>query len=273
MGQVNAPPQRLMIGRDLLRLLPVWKATTIYDVGCGTGQLTRELANKYGACHGIDIDPIVIDVARRLADRDAAVQFATADLRNWSPKKHSVDVLFCHFVLHWLQDHETILRRFADCLRFGGVLAIAIPVTARTGLRRALNAVCDQRPWSEHVADVRLPASVHSVSWYSKVLKAIGLEPMICETRTYHFRLTPHELIAWINTSVLPLYLNRLCQRDWRSFVQSMDAALRMEYRVDHHGKIGFALPVRRFMARKHTDAGAVSPYRIPHTQMEVTSK
>lgn len=65
--------------RWILRQLPD-RLTTSLDVGCGTGNLVRALAERADVSAGIDIDPTVIDIARRNSATCPAVTFDVLDL-------------------------------------------------------------------------------------------------------------------------------------------------------------------------------------------------
>jgi len=69
--------------RWLLRQLPDRPSRTI-DVGCGTGSLVRALAQRSDVAMGIDVDPVVIDLASRHPARGANESFAVVDLRDAS---------------------------------------------------------------------------------------------------------------------------------------------------------------------------------------------
>jgi len=82
----------------LLELAEVGPDDVVYDLGCGDGRIVIAAARDYGARGvGIDIDPILIDQARRAAcDAGVAdrVEFLQQDLYEADVRPASVVVLF-----------------------------------------------------------------------------------------------------------------------------------------------------------------------------------
>ncbi len=54
-----------------------WQPTSVLDAGCGTGRVARELARRGVDVVGVDVDPSMIDTARRLAPE---LEWVAADL-------------------------------------------------------------------------------------------------------------------------------------------------------------------------------------------------
>jgi SAM-dependent methyltransferase len=56
--------------------------TTVLDAGCGTGRVAVELQARGYALTGVDLDPALLDTARR---KDRTVEWVTADLASLDP--------------------------------------------------------------------------------------------------------------------------------------------------------------------------------------------
>ena len=54
-----------------------WRPATVLDAGCGTGRVARELARRGVDVVGVDVDPSMIETARRLSPE---LEWVTADL-------------------------------------------------------------------------------------------------------------------------------------------------------------------------------------------------
>jgi 2-polyprenyl-6-hydroxyphenyl methylase/3-demethylubiquinone-9 3-methyltransferase len=114
------------------------------DAGCGTGTLTRFLAEKGCSVTGLDAAPKMIEMAR-LRTREHplrdAMQFSVAGqddvgtIERLSNAMGSLDGILCSSVLEYLPDPEQILKEFARVLKPGGILLISVP-NAQSVVRR-----------------------------------------------------------------------------------------------------------------------------------------
>ena len=93
--------------RDLVQRIPSGEAVSAADIGCGPGNSTEVLRDRYPRARivGLDSSPDMIEAAReRLPD----IAFEVADIRYWRPKE-PFDVILANAVLQWVRDHETLL--------------------------------------------------------------------------------------------------------------------------------------------------------------------
>lgn len=119
--------QRLRPALDLLAQVPLSAPGRVYDLGCGTGEVTRRLAARWPAAQVVGIDR-----SRAMLDRAAAepgrVRWIEADLRDWRPEAPA-DLLFSNATLHWLDDHPSLFPRLVGQLAPGGCLAVQMPLS------------------------------------------------------------------------------------------------------------------------------------------------
>jgi ubiquinone/menaquinone biosynthesis C-methylase UbiE len=111
------------------------------DLGCGTGQLTRRLVERFPASEvvGIDYSAGMLTQARdRLTDTAALVR-ADAQLPPLRPG--SVDVVVCTESFHWYRDQQRTLSSLANVLRPGGRLVIASIAAVTTVGQSALRTL------------------------------------------------------------------------------------------------------------------------------------
>ncbi|WP_043262842.1 class I SAM-dependent methyltransferase [Streptomyces sp. CT34] len=105
----------------ILRQLPRHFGSAL-DVGCGSGDLARLLAERAGTVHGVDSDPEIIAQAQQLTSPPTPVTFATADALAGIPA-NSYDVITCVAAIHHLPFTEA-LSAFRKHLAPGGTLVI-----------------------------------------------------------------------------------------------------------------------------------------------------
>jgi trans-aconitate 2-methyltransferase len=91
---------------------------TVLDAGCGTGRVTRILAEKVmkeGRVYAVDIDSNMVSHAKKNLQDFENVMVIQSDLMDVElPRK--VDVIFSNAVIHWILDHKRLFKHFWDLL-------------------------------------------------------------------------------------------------------------------------------------------------------------
>src|SRR5215467_5877720 len=117
--------ERTRPARDLVARIPNLEVRTAADIGCGPGNSTEVLRERFprAAIIGLDSSPEMIAAARkRLPD----VAFGVADIRRWRGEE-IFDVILANAALQWIPDHETLLPALIAKLADGGSLAVQTP--------------------------------------------------------------------------------------------------------------------------------------------------
>jgi 2-polyprenyl-3-methyl-5-hydroxy-6-metoxy-1,4-benzoquinol methylase len=151
----------------LLRNVPEGSAAAL-DIGCGSGEVARQLAARCQHVVGIDLSPRMIELARNRSAKFTNVEFHIADVADWLKEDGAYDCVTSMAVLHHM-DIEPAIERIACAIRPGGRLLI-IDMLDRSGwryiplnalafavgglrnviLRRRLPSLALRRAWLEH---------------------------------------------------------------------------------------------------------------------------
>jgi len=103
-------------GKGLIPLLNPQPDELILDLGCGTGHLTKTIAESGARVIGIDSSPRMIDMARTSYPE---LEFHVADARNFSFTT-PFDAIFSNATLHWVRPPESVVGCIAASLKAGG---------------------------------------------------------------------------------------------------------------------------------------------------------
>jgi SAM-dependent methyltransferase len=178
-------------GRDLVKLLSPQPGERILDVGCGTGQLTTQIAASGADVTGIDSSPAMVDQARQNAP---GLRFEVQDVCAL-PYREEFDAVFSNAVLHWVTRAEEAAGAMSRALKPGGRLVLEF---GGRGNVRELLAASDRALRHLGIAD---PERYHpwfypSIAEYAGILERCELEVGFA---TLFDRPTPleHGLAPW----------------------------------------------------------------------------
>jgi trans-aconitate 2-methyltransferase len=118
---------RLRPGLELLERIQSTAPRLICDLGCGTGKLTRLLAERWPAAKvfGIDHSKEMLQEAQA---ETSTVQWIKADLRDWRPPSPP-DLIYTNATLQWVEGHRDLFPQLLSQLRTGGTLAVQMPLS------------------------------------------------------------------------------------------------------------------------------------------------
>jgi trans-aconitate methyltransferase len=157
------------LAADLLELLAPRAGERILDLGCGTGHLTRRIADSGAAVMGLDIDTGMIEQARR---HYPGLRFEQGDAADFTVTK-PCDAVFSNAALHWVLDAEGAVRCIARALRPGG--RFVAEFGGKGNVASVLAAV--QASLADHGhGGIPSPWYYPSVGEYATLLERHGLE-------------------------------------------------------------------------------------------------
>ncbi len=116
--------------RDYLDAMDIDSASTVLDMGCGTGVAARTIArrtNFSGRVTGIDLSPYLVEAAKRLADEEGLgdlVEFRSGDTRELDIPDGRFDAVVAHTLVSHVQEALTVIKEAGRVVRPGGLIAI-----------------------------------------------------------------------------------------------------------------------------------------------------
>jgi trans-aconitate 2-methyltransferase len=235
---------------DLIARVPDGDVRTVVDLGCGTGELTRTLAERWPEARilGIDHSEEMLAQARERAGHPH-LRFVCADLAEWEPEA-PLDRIVSNAALQWLPDHGTLIGRLVERLAPRGALAVQVPHNRGEGAFRALDALAAEAPWRERFAGAGRRPAIEAPHFYAERLLALGLEVELWET-VYHHRLAGHaEIVEWMKGTTLRPLLSVLAPPQREEFLTALAARIAPLFPAQPYGVF---FPFRRlfFVARR----------------------
>src|SRR5580693_7647130 len=112
--------------RELIAKLKLRGDEQVLDIGCGDGKVTAEIARAvpHGRVLGVDASPEMIAFAKKTfpPSKISNLKFEVCDARKIKSPAGSFDFVFSNAALHWVDDHEAVLKGAAAVLKPGGRL-------------------------------------------------------------------------------------------------------------------------------------------------------
>jgi trans-aconitate 2-methyltransferase len=222
----------------------------IYDLGCGTGHITRLLTRRWrnAAIVGVDSSQSMLDRARQGEDEGSSITWQLDDIATWrSPRP--VDVIYSNAALHWVDDHEQLFPRLLGQLAPGGVLAVQMPRSWQLPSHRLMREVLER-------------GGEHSGPLGDAALRARYARPPVAEPADYYQWLAPHAahidiwtteylqilegedaVLEWVKGTGLRPITDALTGAERERFIRIYRQRLAEEYPVSTDGKILYLFP------------------------------
>ncbi|WP_341926698.1 methyltransferase domain-containing protein [Nocardioides psychrotolerans] len=182
---------------DLLSRVATTDPGVVVDLGCGPGNLTRLLVERWpdAAVGGLDSSPEMIEAARVAEPRAA---FEVADLRAWAPEPGSVDVVVSNATLQWVPGHLELVPSLLRAVRPGGWLAFQVPANFDQPSHTIRAELADLPPYDEHTRGIASPES-HDAAAYLETLTALGCDVDAWETTYLHVLTGDDPVFTWVS--------------------------------------------------------------------------
>lgn len=206
------------LAAPLVDLLDPRPGERILDVGCGTGELTRAIAERGARVLGVDASPSMIEQARRA---HPGLEFRVADAREMRFDA-PFDAVFSNAALHWIRPPEAAAARIREALRPGG--RFAAEFGGEGNVRRVLEAA----EAAGRALGLELGGLLHanyfpSAAAYGSLLKDAGFELRSLELYDRPTRLEgPEGLRQWIRM-FRPAALERVPAAGREGFFRTME--------------------------------------------------
>ncbi len=240
---------RLRPALDLLARIGVAAPASVVDLGCGAGNVSRQLAHRWPAARieGVDGDAAMLERARAATAGDGRFSWTQSDLAAWRPRP-SVDVLYSNAALHWLDDHARLFPALFATVAPSGVMAVQMPDNFRAPSHQALFDVASRVPWRERLAPHVRRAPVAAIAAYHEWLEplAASLDLWAAEYLQWLPKRSDgeHPIVAWTRGTALVPFVAALEDGERQAFVDAF--AVRVEEAYPRRGDGSVLFPFRR---------------------------
>lgn len=225
----------------------------VVDLGCGPGNMTARLADRWpdALVVGIDNSPEMLEKASRLR-QPGSLEFAPGDLRDWSPPQRA-DVVISSATLQWVPGHVELLPRLLGLVGTDGLFGFTVPGNFDQPSHRLLHELATSERWRDLLAQAvsAMPTCEEPAVYMRALLDAGAVGVDVWESTYFHLLEGPDAVLEWMKGTGMRPFLQALAAAGGGSeeaeFLTGYAAALRAAYPPDGQGKVVF--PFRRIFA------------------------
>jgi trans-aconitate 2-methyltransferase len=220
---------------NLLDRVPQRPFQTIVDLGCGSGELTVALSDRWPEAKvlGYDGSPQMLAKAEPFV-RPGRLEFELGKIEAFD---RPYDLIYSNAALQWTTEHETLFPRLAALVNPGGAFAVQMPHSFDQPSHLTLEELAHSPQWAPKLASWGR-MKVRPTVWYANLLMDLGFEVDSWET-TYNFVLQgENPVLEWVKGTSLQPILNLLQPEEQQEFTAAYAARLRDLYPATPAGTV-----------------------------------
>ena len=230
---------RLRPALDLMGRIPLENPRVIYDLGCGSGNVTRLLADRWHDADviGMDNSPEMLGQAAASGDGvvPGRVRWEEGDLAGWCPAQ-TPSVFFSNAVIQWVADHHELVPRLWNTLPPGGCLAIQAPLSWDMRSHQIMReTLANGGAVGQPVGSAELRSAVgnrwvQDPDFYYDLLAPEAGHLDVWTTEYQHVLTGDDAVLEWVTGTGLRPILNGLEDGERESYLEEYRSRLNLEY-------------------------------------------
>jgi trans-aconitate 2-methyltransferase len=217
---------------DLLHLVKIKPALNVIDLGCGTGELTRKLADALPGSTVLGIDSSQEMLNDAVAFQNAQVSFKKRTIEEQLESGEKYDLIFSNAALQWVSNHETLYPKIIAAIKPGGQLVIQIPSNHSNFTQTSLIEIASAPPFVTVLNGFTRISPVMDIEEYGKLLFQHGSTEITVYQKIYpHVLKDADAVFDWVSGTVMIPYAERMPEDIKQRFITTYKERLRNEFK------------------------------------------
>jgi trans-aconitate 2-methyltransferase len=220
---------------DLMDLISSNGLEKAVDIGCGTGEQTKILSEKFESADflGIDPSPQMLEKSKDFSRTNLTIKQATVEEFIASNSNKKWDLIFSNAALQWSDNHYGLFPQLIALLSDNGQFAIQMPMQNDNMLNKILWQLVQEKPYSDYLKDYKRESPLLSIDQYAQILFENGLNNLQILQKVYPIIAdNPQTLFDFISGSALIPYLERLDASQQKNFIAEFKARIQNEFKT-----------------------------------------
>lgn len=229
--------ERTRPARELLARVALPAPRRVVDLGCGPGNSTALLVQRFPSAHvlGLDDSVAMIEQAR---ERVPQASYRCQDIAAWAadapgPDGEAPDLIYSNAALQWVGEHDSLLARLFARLAPGGVLAVQMPDNLNEPTHRLMREVARLPRFAALAPEVARAPLLAVEAYYDLFAQAAAAAIDVWHTVYRHVMPTAQAIVDWLRATGL------------RPFLDALPQALKPEFLAEYERRIADAYAER----------------------------
>ena len=218
---------RLQPALDLLARIDLPAPARVFDLGCGPGNVTIKLRERWSAAGitGIDTSQEMLAKARAL---DPHITWVEKDIAGFSTQ--NADLIFSNAAFNWVPDHAQLMPRLVASLADGGVLAVQMPRNYAQPTHTEILECIAAKPSRAHLKAAVSYEHVQPPGFYYDALSPMVQDLDLWEVNYTHVLSGEDPVLSWFMSTAMRPILEALEGTEKEEFLEEMRARYRAAY-------------------------------------------
>ena len=202
--------ERTQPARDLAARVEVEAPRRVIDLGCGPGNSTAVLAERWPQAEITGVDNSAAMLAHARGERPDG-NWQEADIAAWqAPAEARCDVVFSNAALQWVPGHRREFPRLLGQVAPGGALAVQMPANLDSPAQRLMSELATTAAWRGHFPTPPRTWHVHAPDFYYDILAPHARRVELWTTDYHHVLDGLDGVIEWYRGTGLRPWLDAL---------------------------------------------------------------
>jgi|SRR6185312_4440333 len=216
---------------DLQKLIEAKNDLSVLDLGCGTGEITRMLADSLpgSIVMGIDSSGEMLHESNKFTKDN--LEFRQISIEEIVKSDERWDIVFSNAAIHWVEDHHTLLPNIIKLLNTNGQLAIQIPSNHTHFTHTAIKSIASTEPFRKALNGWTRTIPVLSIEAYAEILYKNNIRNINVFEKIYpHVLDDAAALVNWVSGTALVPYLEKLPQELHTTFMNEYKKMIEQQF-------------------------------------------